>query len=149
MEPPKVTNFNYENSQTLKTESRRSTISIFVSYTNINLRFNCHIVLIASGPLFKACGLVLKKIPYSNLRRTVLSKTRRPGPGYSQGELRIRITVEWFVILSIARAGTLLTKCMREVNLSYKSASRLLNPNMICEFPLLFCMGPIQNVFTP
>ena len=53
------------------------------------------------------------------------------------------------VALLIARAGTLLTKCMREVNLSYKSASRLLNPNMICEFPLLFCMGPIQNVFTP
>ena len=53
------------------------------------------------------------------------------------------------IIIHIARAGTLLTKCMREVNLSYKSASRLLNPNMICEFPLLFCMGPIQNVFTP
>ena len=45
--------------------------------------------------------------------------------------------------------GTLLTKCMREVNRSYKSASRLLNPNMICEFPLLFCMGSIQNVKAP
>ena len=49
----------------------------------------------------------------------------------------------------IARAGTLLTKCMRGVNQSYKSAIRLSNPNMICEIPLLFCMGPIQNVFTP
>ena len=79
LEPPKVTNFNYENSQTLKTESRRSTISVFVSYTNIKLQFNCDILLIASGPLFKACGLVLKKNSALYLRRIFLSKiqTRR------------------------------------------------------------------------
>jgi hypothetical protein len=53
LEPPKVTNFNYENSQTLKTESRRSTISVFVSYTNINLQFNCHFYSLLPDPFFK------------------------------------------------------------------------------------------------
>ena len=81
---------------------------------------------------------------------TEIYSSKFPVYAYSIAIGTRKFLILWYPVqYSIARAGTLLTKCMREVNLSYKSASRLLNPNMICEFPLLFCMGPIQNVFTP